>query len=385
MSLQPRVIARTMILGLAASQALLFAQPAPPREKIEVSKLGPQVGERVPDFSLKDQYGKVQTLKSIMGPKGAMLVFVRSADWCPYCKTQLVDLQTGIEQLRKQGLGMATISYDPLEVLAGFTKQHGVTYTMLSDVGSPTIKKFGLLNPVPEWALDPALKDDPAIMTEVQKYVSVVRPTAAMVGIAFPGNFILDAEGRVKQRHFEDFYIERNSVSSLILKIGGDADPAVPATKISTAHLDVTSYASAEGVAPGHRLSVSLDVTPHAKMHVYAPGAKGYRVISLKFEPSPEFTIVGQPQYPASEIYYFKPLDERVPVFQKQFRLIQDVVLNGTPKDQAALRGREKVTLKGTLEYQACDDKECFNPVALPLSWTVSVKSLVLQRTERGQ
>jgi peroxiredoxin len=376
--------AGTALLLVSAVPALV-AQQAPAREKIEVSKLGPQVGERVPDFSLKDQYGKTQTMKSIMGPKGAMLVFVRSADWCPYCKTQLVDLQSGIEQLRKQGLGVATISYDPVEVLAGFTKQHGVTYTMLSDVGSATIKKFGLLNPVPEWALDPNLKDDPAVMAEVQKYVSVVRPTAAMVGIAFPGNFILDTQGRVKQRHFEDFYIERNTISSLLLKIGGDANPAVPATKISTAHLDVTSYASAEGVAPGQRFSATVDVAPHANMHVYAPGAKGYRVIGLKFESSPEFTATGQPQYPASEIYHFKPLDERVPVFQKPFRLIQDVVLNGTPQAQAALRGRDKVTLKGTLEYQACNEKECFNPVAIPLTWTISVKALVVQRTERAQ
>ena len=51
------------------------------RAKIDVSKLGPQVGERVPDFSLKDQNGKTWTLPSIMGPKGTMLVFVRSADW----------------------------------------------------------------------------------------------------------------------------------------------------------------------------------------------------------------------------------------------------------------------------------------------------------------
>ena len=49
--------------------------------KIDVSKLGPQVGERVPDFGLSDQNGKTQTLESIMGPKGAMLVFIRSADW----------------------------------------------------------------------------------------------------------------------------------------------------------------------------------------------------------------------------------------------------------------------------------------------------------------
>jgi hypothetical protein len=46
-----------------------------------LSKLGPQVGRRVPDFALKDQTGKLWTRQSIMGPKGALLVFVRSADW----------------------------------------------------------------------------------------------------------------------------------------------------------------------------------------------------------------------------------------------------------------------------------------------------------------
>jgi peroxiredoxin len=46
-----------------------------------LSKLGPQVGQRVPDFALKDQNGKQWTRQSIMGSKGAMLVFVRSADW----------------------------------------------------------------------------------------------------------------------------------------------------------------------------------------------------------------------------------------------------------------------------------------------------------------
>lgn len=51
------------------------------RERIDVSKLGPQVGERVPDFSLVDQTGKARNLQSIMGSRGAMLVFIRSADW----------------------------------------------------------------------------------------------------------------------------------------------------------------------------------------------------------------------------------------------------------------------------------------------------------------
>jgi hypothetical protein len=44
-------------------------------------KTGPEVGQRVPAFSAMDQDGRSETLKSIMGPKGAMLVFFRSADW----------------------------------------------------------------------------------------------------------------------------------------------------------------------------------------------------------------------------------------------------------------------------------------------------------------
>ena len=44
-------------------------------------KTGPAAGSPTPDFSALDQAGRTQTLKSIMGPKGAMLVFYRSADW----------------------------------------------------------------------------------------------------------------------------------------------------------------------------------------------------------------------------------------------------------------------------------------------------------------
>ncbi len=51
------------------------------RTPVDLSKLGPQVGQRVPDFNLKDQNGKSWTRDTIMGPKGAMLVFYRSADW----------------------------------------------------------------------------------------------------------------------------------------------------------------------------------------------------------------------------------------------------------------------------------------------------------------
>jgi hypothetical protein len=72
------LVALLVTAGLSAAQS---AQAPVARTKVDVSKLGPQVGERVPDFSLPDQDGRTRTLQSIMGPRGAMLVFVRSADW----------------------------------------------------------------------------------------------------------------------------------------------------------------------------------------------------------------------------------------------------------------------------------------------------------------
>ena len=42
---------------------------------------GPPVGSRMPDFTLRDQNGKAHSLKSLLGPKGAVILFFRSADW----------------------------------------------------------------------------------------------------------------------------------------------------------------------------------------------------------------------------------------------------------------------------------------------------------------
>ena len=45
------------------------------------ARTGPAIGAKVPGFEAVDQNGASHSLQSIMGPKGAMLVFFRSADW----------------------------------------------------------------------------------------------------------------------------------------------------------------------------------------------------------------------------------------------------------------------------------------------------------------
>ena len=42
---------------------------------------GPAIGEKVPDFSLLDQFGELRSLKDLLGKNGAVLNLYRSADW----------------------------------------------------------------------------------------------------------------------------------------------------------------------------------------------------------------------------------------------------------------------------------------------------------------
>jgi hypothetical protein len=236
-------------------------------------------------------------------------------------------------------------------VLAAFSRQRNVTFPLLSDGGSSTIKAYGLLNPAAQ---------------------------GAQAGIPYPGTFMLDARGRVTARFFEDYYVDRNTVSSILLRTGASTTP-VAATRISTPQLDITAFASDSSVAVGNRFALVFDVTPRPGMHVYAPGASSYRVVSVAMTPQP-FVQLLPVQYPASETYFFEPLDERVPVYQKPFRLIQEVLLQGTPEAQAALKGVDSLTLAGSFDYQACDDKVCYNPVSAPVSFTLAVHPLIRER-----
>lgn len=118
-------------------------------------------------------------------------------------------------------------------------------------------------------------------------------------------------------------------------------------------------------------------------MHLYAPGAetKGYRVVALNLRPVPHVRF--EPvEFPESEIYHFEPLDELVSVYMSKFTLLQEIVVAATPEAEEALSQLDALTLGGTFDYQACDDAFCFNPVSLPISFTLDLRGVVRELSE---
>ena len=135
----------------------------------------------------------------------------------------------------------------------------------------------------------------------------------------------------------------------------------------ATPHLTMATSASAAEAPRGSTIRLFVDVIPDPKVHVYAPGAKDYLPIALTVTPRPGVKV-GKLAYPKSQDWYFEPLKEHVPVYQTPFRLEQTITLGQT------LKAGDRVTVAGVLNYQACDDVVCFNPVAAPVSWSVTVK-----------
>lgn len=95
---------------------------------------GPQAGDAFPHaLAAKDQHGEMRSLESLMGENGVAVFFVRSADWCPFCKRQLADANTKVSAFADLGLNMVSVSVDEVREIANFASAGNVEYTMLSD------------------------------------------------------------------------------------------------------------------------------------------------------------------------------------------------------------------------------------------------------------
>jgi DsbC/DsbD-like thiol-disulfide interchange protein len=151
-----------------------------------------------------------------------------------------------------------------------------------------------------------------------------------------------------------------------------DAPANAAVASADTKHLAVRAMLSETEVTSGARISVLVEIAPKPGMHVYAPGAK-YTPVTLHIQPQP-FVNAGEVVYPPAEDYFFAPLNEHAQVYSQPFRLVREITLGqtSTQKNPAPLPSR--LTLKATLDYQACDDKFCYLKTSVPLQWTVKIK-----------
>jgi peroxiredoxin len=153
---------------------------------------GPMIGATFPhELAAPDQSGKQQTLRSVMGEKGVAIFFVRSADWCPFCKGQLVDVNRHFAGFQALGLNVVSVSVDQVAEIAAFAASQQIEYTMLAD---------------PEGAINLSL----GIRDEQYPVGS------AAFGVPRPTLYVLDRSGTIRLRYMEPTYRTRPDLEAVL-------------------------------------------------------------------------------------------------------------------------------------------------------------------------
>jgi len=143
---------------------------------------------------------------------------------------------------------------------------------------------------------------------------------------------------------------------------------------IESKHLRVLLGQSHDAVATGETATLTAQVQLPPKMHVYAPSIEPpYKPIVLTVE-APAGVKVSAVRYPQSKKLRLEAIDETVPVYEGTFTLEADAVIARTAKAGSTV-------INGKLSYQTCDDKICYLPVTLPISWTVKVTPTASAKT----
>lgn len=257
------------------------------------------------------------------------------------------------EEFRKRGLNVAAISYDKPELLRYFAERVGIRYPLLGDPQSRVIRAFGILN------------------EEVPRDHEVF-------GIPHPGTYVIDQEGIVRAKYFEEDYKERYTPATVLDRYFGGDGPA--GDSVETWHLKLTYSASQREARVGNRLLLVLEVELKPGMHVYAPEVTGgYIPIDWTIEESSGWQA-HPVSYPPSREVHLPAIKETVPVYEGKIRLERDLTIGVGKGVEAVLGPNKELRVKGSFRYQACDERICYRPETIPLEWVFRLTAHDRQR-----
>ena len=98
-------------------------------------------------------------------------------------------MQGDLKEIEATGIQVVGVSYDPVQVLSGFADKHQITFPLLSDSGSKTIRAYGLLNK---------------------------EATGKAEGIPYPGTMIIGQNGVIRAKLFLEGFRNRHTTEALI-------------------------------------------------------------------------------------------------------------------------------------------------------------------------
>ncbi|WP_320774222.1 peroxiredoxin [Streptomyces sp. CRN 30] len=91
-----------------------------------------QVGDKAPDFELKDNHGATVRLSAFRGEKNVVLLFYPFA-FTGVCTGELCEVRDNLPRFTDRDTQVLAVSNDSIHTLRVFGEQEGLEYPLLSD------------------------------------------------------------------------------------------------------------------------------------------------------------------------------------------------------------------------------------------------------------
>lgn len=258
-----------------------------------------------------------------------------------------MELQHSHGDFERAGVAVFAISYDSVDVLASFTQRHGITYPLLSDEGSRVIRALGLYN-------EHSTEQHSALGVELKPH---------HYGVPYPGAFLLDDNGVIVDKRFEQNYRARPSPVSIIEgHFERESSRTAASAQAHTEQLRVDARLGQATYRPNQVLRLNIDIQIAPGLHVYGqPIPEGYTPLSLDIEPF-DGLVVGEPELPPARPFHVEGLDEQFHTYEGTIRAALPLVIT---------QNLGETTLAVDVRYQACSHTDCFPPDELRLGLTL--------------
>ena len=243
-----------------------------------------------------------------------------------------MELQEHVESFEAAGVRVIAVSPEPHEVIARFTERHGVSYPVLSDPDSAVINQYGILN------------------TEVPE-------DHRLYGMPFPGAYLVDADGRITQKHFNTNYRVRESAEMVIRgDLGEWYDPDDYPS--ATGGAVVSASLGSRELKPFSRVDLLVRIDLPEGRHAYGePVPEGLVATSVTVT-GPEELRAEAPVMPSTRPLFVEGVGEELQVFEGDIHIRVPISYRAAE----APDGGDTVPIGIEVRYPACDELVCFLP-----------------------
>ena len=167
------------------------------------------INSKAPDFALKDQYGATVTLKDLR-KKGQTVILFYRGNWCPYCNKELKAFQDSLSLILTKNTQLIAITPEAKEGIDSTVRKTGAVFPILYDEGGKTLAAYQVAFKV----------DDRTINRYKMAGIDLLKTNNQKEAVLpVPAVYIVNTEGTVTYRYFDDNYKRRVSVKEIVANI----------------------------------------------------------------------------------------------------------------------------------------------------------------------